>query len=145
MMFGVMAEFLKEFFLSSFSVSEFVGGAWGRRDEITKIRVEGVINESYEDVRAEAGCSASMGTLIMRDDRSRRVERIKFMHPCSRLGMLVCKNVRDTGPRIGADTFASSASEAIAHRVVEEAEGIKVGACRGVEAKGVPSLLARAL
>ncbi len=114
-------------------MSELVGGARRRGDEIAKVRVERVVDKGNENIWAETWCRGAKGSVLMMYDGSRGLERIKFMHPCGGLGMLVSEDIRDLRIRVRADAFAGSACKAITHRVVKEAVGVEVWTRCGVE------------
>ena len=52
MMLGIMAELVNKLGLGCFPMLEFVSDAWRGGYKVTKIRVEGIICESNQDVRA---------------------------------------------------------------------------------------------
>ncbi len=50
--------------LCSLAMSELVGNAGRRGNEVAKIRIEGVVNKGNEDVRAEAWCRSTSSVLM---------------------------------------------------------------------------------
>ena len=66
------------------------------------------------------------------------------MHPSGRFSEFVGQDEGNVGCRVSADTFASSTSKAIAHRIMEEIKGVEVLAGCSVKTKGVPELTAGA-
>jgi hypothetical protein len=82
MVFVIVSKLRYKFVWCSLDMSELVGDARGRSDEVAKIRVEGVINKGNENVWAEAWCRSVMSSVLMVYNGSRGLERIKLMHPC---------------------------------------------------------------
>ncbi len=45
MMFGVISQLLDKLILNSLAMSKLVRGAWRRRNKISKIRIEGIVDK----------------------------------------------------------------------------------------------------
>ncbi len=100
MVLGVVLQLVSECSLRSFSVLEFVGSAGRGGDKITKVRVERVVDVGNQNIWAEARCRAAGGVIPVNNGRCERLQRIEFMHPSRRLGVLVCENVGDLSVRV---------------------------------------------
>ena len=118
MMCGVVSKLLDELILSSLAMSKLVGGTWRRRNKVTKIRIEGIIDKGNENVRAQARGGYFLSTMIVKDSRCRGLEGVKLMHPSGRLGMFVCQDVCNLRRRIAADAAPCSACKAVADGIV---------------------------
>ena len=70
-----------------------IRGARGGSNKVPKIRVKGVIIESYEDVGAKAWGWAALRVVLKQYSRGSRLERIKFLHPSGRFSELVSHNI----------------------------------------------------
>ena len=89
MMFMIMSKLECELVLCRLSMSKLVGCAGRGRNEIAKIRIEGVVDKSNEDVWAKAWCRTAMSALLAMDDGGGGLEGVEFMHPCGGFSMLV--------------------------------------------------------
>ena len=83
MVLGVMPEFFGKTGLSSLTMSEVVCSAGGGRNKVTEIRVEGVIVESNNQIRAEAGSWAAVNVIFEKDGRGSGFQGIEAMYPRS--------------------------------------------------------------
>ncbi len=54
MMFGIIPQLLDKLILSSLAMSKLVRGTWRRRNKVSKIRVEGIIDKGDKNVWAQA-------------------------------------------------------------------------------------------
>ncbi len=65
--FVIISKFADKLVLCSLAMFELVGCAGGGCDEVTKVRVEGVVDKCNEDIWAEAWCMATSAVLMMDD------------------------------------------------------------------------------
>lgn len=93
MMLGIVSQLLDKLDLSSLAMLELVREAGRGGYKITKIRIERVISERYENVRTQARGRSFVRIIPGDNGRGVRFERVKFMHPSSRLGKLISENI----------------------------------------------------
>lgn len=141
MMFEVMSQLQDILILSSLAMSKLVRGARRRRNKVSKVGIEGIVDKGNENVRAQARGGCFLSAMIVSNNGCRRLEGIEFIHPSGRLGMFVRQDVRDLRCRVATDAAPRSARKAITDRVVQKYVGIEMGAGSRMEAKGVPQLL----
>ncbi len=64
----------------------------------------GIVDEGNQNVRAEAGGRSARGVISVNDGRCLRLQRVEFMHPSGRLGMLICEDVCNLRVRVSRDS-----------------------------------------
>ena len=65
MMCGVVSKLLDKLVLSSLAMSKLVGGTWRRRNKVTKIGIEGIVDKGNENVRAQARGGYFLSTIVL--------------------------------------------------------------------------------
>jgi hypothetical protein len=97
------------------------------------------IDNSDEDVRAEAESRRAGGMIPVDDGRCLQLQWVKIMHPSGRFGVLVGKEICNFGVGVLGDSCACSSSKAISHGVAQKVVRVKVQARDSVEAKVNPT------
>jgi hypothetical protein len=115
----IILKFFREFGLCSLAMFELVCSTGRGSDKIAKVWHERVIEKGYEDVGAKTRCRTAEGIVSGDDNWSIGLKRIKFVHPCCRLGVLISKYVRNLGLLVFADTRSCSTGEAVTHRIMQ--------------------------
>jgi len=116
---GTILKFFREFDLCSLAMFEFVRSTGRGSDKIAKVWHERVVEKGYEDIRAEARCRTAEGIISGDNSGGIGLKRIKLVHPCRRLGVLIGEYVRNLGLLVFADAHSCSTGEAVTHRIVQ--------------------------
>jgi hypothetical protein len=138
MIFEIMSQLLDKLVLGSFSMSKLVRDTWRRSHKVAKVRIERIVDKGNENIWAQAWGRSSLSALFVQNNGCGGLERVKFVHPSSRLGVLVCQDVRHLRSSISTNAVACSSSKTIANRVVQKNVSIEVGAGGRMESKRIP-------
>ena len=118
MVLGVMLQFQNVSNLSSFTMLAIIAQAGGRSNKVSKVRIEWVIRERDNKIRAQAGCWTGRSIKPIANWRGSFFERIVRVDPCGRFGESISKNERDIRVGVIANGRACSASKAVAYRIM---------------------------